>query len=527
MGVSATVPAPVTVDLSHPGRVGSPRADAGTTGARVSREGLAIIAITVVAAALRFITLTHQSLWFDEAQAVHEMRLSFGSMLHAWSASEPNPPLYFVLAWPWAKIFGDGAGGLRSLSAIAGTVTVPLAYLAARQLVSRRAGVLAAAFAALSPFMIWYSQEAREYMLVTALSAASLVFFARVWTGSGRRGDVVGWAVFAALALLTQYFAIFLVGAEALALLYRRRDRAIGWALAGLALVEATLIPHLVAHASRSASWIGLSGLSIRVRQVPVAFGFSPQYQSSSALSYGLLAAALLVALMIGLLVIGADANELRGAGIAGALAAAVVLIPLVAALVGHDYYVARALIPGWIPLAVAVAAGCAARGAQRPGAALAVLLCALFVYGAITIDGNAAYQRPNWRGVAAALGPAHGLRAIVDINDGTFATAPLAVYLPGVDWTGPLQIPQVSDAAVTAGELDIIGVAGQSIARPAGLGATLIATRRVGGHVVDRFRLTRPVPRTPSDLAAVVAQALGTSPPSVPGSVLIQRSSD
>ena len=77
-----------------------------------------VAGLTVLAAALRFATLTHQSLWFDEAQAVHEMRLSLGAMLHAWSANEPNPPLYFVVAWPWTHVFGTGEAGLRSLSAV-------------------------------------------------------------------------------------------------------------------------------------------------------------------------------------------------------------------------------------------------------------------------------------------------------------------------------------------------------------------------------------------------------------------------
>ena len=137
--------------------------------------------------------------------------------------------------------------------------------------------------------MIWYSQEAREYGLLAALCAASLIFFARAWHAPGSRRDLVWWTVLSALALLTQYFALFLIGAEALLLLYRRRDAGVVLALVALALVEATLIPHLVSHQAHPAGWIDNFRLSVRVRQVPVAFGFSPQYQSQTALSYGLL----------------------------------------------------------------------------------------------------------------------------------------------------------------------------------------------------------------------------------------------
>ena len=85
---------------------------------------------------------------------------------------ETNPPLYFVLGWLWARVFGTGEVGLRSLSALIGTAVIPIAYLCGRELVSRRAGLVAAALVALSPFMIWYSQEAREYMLLAALCGA-------------------------------------------------------------------------------------------------------------------------------------------------------------------------------------------------------------------------------------------------------------------------------------------------------------------------------------------------------------------
>src|SRR5947209_9762670 len=133
--------------------------------ARVSPELWAVAIVTVAGAILRFSTLSAQSYWVDEATTVHELHLSFGALLHAVRVNETTPPLYFVLAWFWAKLFGTGEAGLRSLSALLGTGLIPLTYLCGRQLISKWAGVAAAAFAALSPFMIWYSQEARSYML--------------------------------------------------------------------------------------------------------------------------------------------------------------------------------------------------------------------------------------------------------------------------------------------------------------------------------------------------------------------------
>ena len=54
-----------------------------------------------------------------------------------------------------------------------------MAYLAARELVYRRPiALLAAAFVALNPYLVWYSQEARSYAL--------MVLFATVAFSSSR-----------------------------------------------------------------------------------------------------------------------------------------------------------------------------------------------------------------------------------------------------------------------------------------------------------------------------------------------------
>ncbi len=485
--------------------------DAGASRVRVAPEALIVAGLTVIGAVLRFATLTSQSFWFDEAQAVHEMHLSFGAMLSAWSAGEPNPPLYFVVAWPWTQVFGHGEAGLRSLSAVAGTALIPLAYLCGRELVSRRAGMFTAAFAALNPFLIWYSQEAREYMLLTLLSAASLLFFAKTWRDPTRR-HLVWWAVFSGLALLTQYFAGFLVGAEALLILYRARSRGSLIAAASLVVVEAALIPHLTGHVSHPAGWIDSFPLSVRIQQVPVEFGFSTLYQGP-AVSYGLLGAAALAAALIVLLVIGeGDSGRLRGAAMATGLAAAVILVPLLLAVLGADYYEARALIPGWIPLAVAVGAACAASRTRVAGALLAILLCGSFVYARGVIDSSAFYKRPNWSGVAEALGRSHATRAIV-AYDGTFATVPLALYVPGVRWTGSGQLPQLSQAPETVSEVDVVGsVYDRLSALPAGV--RLIGARSVDGYRVDRFALAQPWHLSPSAIGTRAEALLGPAPP-------------
>ncbi|HEY8770125.1 MAG TPA: hypothetical protein VIM03_06250, partial [Thermoleophilaceae bacterium] len=49
---------------------------------------LALAALTVVAALLRFPTLGEQSYWFDESVTVHLLRMDLGSMLRQIPESE-------------------------------------------------------------------------------------------------------------------------------------------------------------------------------------------------------------------------------------------------------------------------------------------------------------------------------------------------------------------------------------------------------------------------------------------------------
>jgi 4-amino-4-deoxy-L-arabinose transferase-like glycosyltransferase len=486
---------------------------------RFTSETWAIIALTLVAAALRFATLGAQSFWFDEAQLAHETQLSFGAMLHTLGAQETSPPLYFTLAWLWEKLFGAGAAGLRSLSALAGVAVVPLTYLAGRELVGKRAGSVAAALAALCPFMIYYSQEAREYMLLAALCAASLWFFARALHAPSRL-NLGWWAGFSALALLTHFFAGFLVGAEALWLLASHRSRAVVMACAALVAVHAALLPLLIRDTSHPVGWISALPLSIRIRQVPVAFAFAT-LDKSSMIRWGLLGAAVLTAVLIVLLIVGADRTELRGAGIAASLAGFVLIVPLLLALLGSDYYIARALIPAWIPLAVLVGAACATRRAQTGGAVLAVLLVSAFVGAWIRISDNSIYQRPDWRAVAASLGVPRTARAIL-VYEGSLAAGPLSFYLRGVPWVGNDASAPAGPNPVTVGELDVVGNVGQAPVPEAAEGIRLIATRAVDGYEVARFVLRRPWHMSPVALAKRAGALL--APPSGPPVVLVQR---
>jgi len=136
-----------------------------------------ILAATLVAAVLRCFRLGHQSLWVDEQ--ITRVAAGIPGPL-AWRdlLQDVHGPLHTLAVAGAAALGGDAEWVLRLPSAIAGVAMVPaMAWLATRWL--GRAAVPATVWVtAGSPFLVWYSQECRNYaflMLAAVLATASLL----------------------------------------------------------------------------------------------------------------------------------------------------------------------------------------------------------------------------------------------------------------------------------------------------------------------------------------------------------------
>jgi mannosyltransferase len=409
-----------------------------------ARSVQVVVALTVLAAVLRFSTLHVQSYWFDEAVTVRLLRGSFGHMLSSIGGSESTPPLYYALAWVWTRIFGDGEVGLRSLSALAGTAFVPVAYLAARELVSRKVAVVVAALAAVNPLLIWYSQEARSYSLLALFAALSFLYFARL-LGDQRDRPLVLWTVASALAIATHYFAAFVVVPEAAWLLLRARDRRRpALAIAGLLAVGGALTPLLVRQRRLDlTSFITQTSLAKRIAQVAKQFVVG---YSSPGQTVVVVLGALLVAVALWLVYARLVERERRAAKVAALVGVVAAGIPLVLALAGADYLDTRNLLGAWLPLMLVPAIGLGARHAGRTGLAATAGLCGLGLFVSIVVWANPAYQRENDRGVAHALGPPTVPRAILVTP--ASASVPLRLYL-GRTVGQPIPVREVDEIAL------------------------------------------------------------------------------
>ncbi len=203
----------------------------------------ALLAILLAATFLRFYRLDASSLWSDEGNTWAMLSRSYSEIAGA-AAADIHPPGYYWLLKLWSSIFGTSAWAMRSFSAAAGVLLVVVVERIGRWLAADGSAkfwlpLLAALIAAANPLLVYYSQEARMYMLL-ALAGAGLFWamlageiwdFQEValpggthlqevptsWKSFLRGGWLAGagYVLFAVLGLWTHYsFAIVLAAAN-------------------------------------------------------------------------------------------------------------------------------------------------------------------------------------------------------------------------------------------------------------------------------------------------------------------------
>jgi len=167
-----------------------------------------LVVAIVIAFLLRFYNLGLRPIWHDEA-FTYELVKNFSLVdITTKTAFDVHPPFYYYLAKIWGSIFGYDIFSLRTLSVFMGALLVIGIYLLAKKLINEKVASIAVFLAAMSPFLIQYSQEARMYTLLSLLSLFALYFLFLAFEKNKIR-DWVLFVILSSLSLYTQYFAIF------------------------------------------------------------------------------------------------------------------------------------------------------------------------------------------------------------------------------------------------------------------------------------------------------------------------------
>lgn len=220
-----------------------------------NKQLLLLLLWTAIACILRFANLDSKPLWTDEfSTLVFSLGNSFdgvpidrpidlpillqplqfssdagiADVLNHLLLESNHPPVYFMLAHWWMRLFGPSEDSLvwigRSLPALLGVISVPAIYFLGKfAFNSRLVGQCAAAMMAVSPYGIYLAQEARHYTLGVILVIASLFGLTFAAKKLQHRAPIPVWAallwvVVNCLGIAVHYFFALTLCAEAIAL---------------------------------------------------------------------------------------------------------------------------------------------------------------------------------------------------------------------------------------------------------------------------------------------------------------------
>lgn len=155
-----------------------------------------ILAATFVAALLRLYRLGHQSLWIDEQATLLAAGVP-GPLVWRELLQNVHGPLHTLAVALAAALGGSSEWVLRLPSALAGIALVPAMAWLARVWTGRETVPAAVWLTAGAPFLVWYSQECRNYaFLILGATLATAALFEL-----GQRCDARGVARYATAAV--------------------------------------------------------------------------------------------------------------------------------------------------------------------------------------------------------------------------------------------------------------------------------------------------------------------------------------
>jgi hypothetical protein len=178
-------------------------------------SGAGVLAIVAVSLWLRSRALD-AGFWIDEGLSVGISSYPLHDVPSV-LREDGSPPLYYLLLHLWMRAFGSGETATHTLSLLAATLTIPVAWWAGRTLFGVRAAWTSAALAAINPFLTYYAQETRMYALSALLGLVVAATFLQAFAVRDRR-FLAPFALALAATLYTHNWALFVAAGSVLAL---------------------------------------------------------------------------------------------------------------------------------------------------------------------------------------------------------------------------------------------------------------------------------------------------------------------
>ena len=138
--------------------------------------------------------------------------------------ADVHPPLFYLLLFAWTRLAGFSELALRLPSALSGVAAVWGVFALGRRWAGLQTGFVAGVLVAVSPFHLYFAQEARSYALLALLATLATGAWLRL-LGDDRRRTRLAYVVWVWLLLYTHYFGLLVVVAHGASYLLLRLGR--------------------------------------------------------------------------------------------------------------------------------------------------------------------------------------------------------------------------------------------------------------------------------------------------------------
>lgn len=264
-----------------------------------------LIPILLLATHVRLIYVTKADIWHDEGYTAAIIQQPINDII-AITTTDVHPPLYYLLMHIWQLIFGNLAAALRGFSVVCGVATIALLFFLLQKLFSKRIAIFGGVLAALGPFLVRYSDEARMYALAALLAVAATYTFVMAVERENKKSWWLLYGMLVAAGIYTQYFLALLLPAHfvylwlklggtraAIVQIFKNKDV---WLAAGFcALLFLPWLPIMISQTSRVSGnfWIP----EVTKFSIPTTLSMFLTYDERMTRYFGLL----LLPLMFGL----------------------------------------------------------------------------------------------------------------------------------------------------------------------------------------------------------------------------------
>jgi len=224
-----------------------------STGGIIGNMRKKLLFIFLIAFLIRLIALD-QSLWLDEGVTARVVQsYNFLGILKHFSPFDFHPPLYYFFMKTWVLMFGTSVISLRLPSVLFSLLTGYVVYRIGKKLKSESLGFWSSVFFLFNPLILYYSQEARMYIMATFLLTASFLVFLDLDKRGVPVQSLFWFNVLTLLGFLTFYGSVFFIGTFYLVLLFKKKYRLLFLTLPGMVISMLSVFPLLSQQVRHSA----------------------------------------------------------------------------------------------------------------------------------------------------------------------------------------------------------------------------------------------------------------------------------